>query len=93
MSAFSMIVCNIKKAPEGEPKDEDARELIDLIRKLRGDLLGPPPRDPIAGLTVQAVTPNWLMSSASNSGGTGGPGSDPVPFKRSLGLSAISLLN
>jgi Subtilase family len=34
-----------------------------------------------AGLTMQAVTPNWIVSSGkSDSGGTGGPGSKPAPY-------------
>jgi hypothetical protein len=34
-----------------------------------------------AGLTMQAVTPNWIVSSGkSDSGGTGGPGSEPAAY-------------
>lgn len=37
------------------------------------------------GLTTQAVIPNWISSSsASDSGGTGGPGGYPAPYTGSL---------
>jgi hypothetical protein len=32
-------------------------------------------------ITIQDVSPNWLMSAASQGAGTGGPGGLPAPFK------------
>jgi hypothetical protein len=35
----------------------------------------------LAGLTIEGVFPNWIISgSSSDSGGTGGPGGPPVPY-------------
>ena len=37
--------------------------------------------DEIAAMTIQDVSPNWLMSAASQGAGTGGPGGLPAPFR------------
>ena len=68
--AISMLVCNVKNGPK------DPLEQIDTIQTL-----GKQFQEPIAGLTVQSITPNWLISGASQGGATGGPGGLPKPFK------------
>lgn len=73
MSAFSIIVCNVENAL-------DPDKLIDLVRRLGEELR----KQPVAGLTVPAVSPNWLMSAASDTSGTGGPGGRPEPFTDDL---------
>jgi hypothetical protein len=55
------------------------QHLRDLISNL--DEIGSRKDLSFAGLTVQAVTPNWIASSGkSDTGGTGGPGGEPVPY-------------
>jgi hypothetical protein len=68
-----------------EPDDTNAgrvrtkRRLFNLISIL--DQQGIRENMTSAGLTVQAVFPNWVASSGkSDSGGTGGPGGKPVPY-------------
>lgn len=39
------------------------------------------PEGEVNTMRVEDVSPNWLMSIASQSGGTGGPGGLPTPFK------------
>jgi len=69
--AFSIIACDVENVPD------DPRELLKLIAELNKQL-----RNRVfAGLTMKAISPNWLSSAASEAGGTGGPGGWPVPFQ------------
>lgn len=72
--AISMFVCKVNKGPE------DPLELIDTIQTLDKQF-----KEPIAGLTIQSIAPNWLISGASQGGATGGPGGLPKPFKTENG--------
>lgn len=77
--AFSIIVCNV----ENERNKIAKLGLLDLISKLGEETQ----RDEFltAELRVEGVFPNWIASSsASDSGGTGGPGGRPVPYSGSL---------
>lgn len=70
-SAFSLLVCDLVGAPD-EPV-----ELLNLIRELRKKVSG----QDFETFNVDDVSPNWLMSVASQGAGTGGPGGLPIPFK------------
>ncbi len=75
-NAFTLIKCELKGAPA------NPAALLDIINNLNKQSSrnsGHVP-EPIAGLTVQGASPNWLTSVASQSGGTGGPGSKPYPY-------------
>jgi hypothetical protein len=95
-SAFSIIVCNVRKNEteiDNNTVDEDETDLAKVNRKraknkqnlldLTSVLDQPGMHESLttAELTVEAVTPNWTISGAkSDSGGTGGPGGKPVPY-------------
>jgi subtilase family protein len=73
---FSLLVCDMKDVPE------DPLKFLNLVSNLskpseNGGLLG----KELGTLTAWDVSPNWLASSASQAGGTGGPGSWPVPYR------------
>jgi subtilase family protein len=86
--AFSIIVCNVEKQNlppdvdknQNSYRDESRLGVLDLISTLeakeeRAQLDS-------AELTVQGIFPNWVTSGGkSDSGGTGGPGSEPVPYE------------
>jgi subtilase family protein len=75
-NAFSLIKCELKDAPA------NPAALLDIINTLNNQSSqnsGNAP-EPIAGLTVQGASPNWLVSIASQAGGTGGPGGKPFPY-------------
>jgi hypothetical protein len=75
-NAFSLIKCDLKNAPS------NPAALLDIINNLNKQSSrnsGNVP-EPIAGLTVQGASPNWLVSVASQAGGTGGPGGKPSPY-------------
>jgi len=57
--------------------DDDPDQLLELIRNL--DQV----RDnqPVDGLKLDVVSPNWLTSGTSQPGATGGPGGKPMPFE------------
>ena len=55
--------------PEHAPLEPDPRNEAGLIGFKAGEI------------EVQEVTLNWIASSASQSGGTGGPGGWPVPYR------------
>ncbi len=71
---FSTVVCDMKDVPS------DPLEFLNFISSLSNQsagLIG----NTFGGLKTEAISPNWLASSASQSGGTGGPGSWPVPYR------------
>jgi hypothetical protein len=91
-SAFSVIVSNVEKnnlsadvdRNQNAYRDETRLGLFDLISKL--DQKEERAQLNFAGLTVEGVFPNWIASSGkSDSGGTGGPGSEPAPYTGDLG--------
>jgi hypothetical protein len=74
--AFSLLVCDMKDLPEDPLKflnfvSDLSKPDTGLIRKEFGT-----PK-----LRIEDISPNWLASGASQSGGTGGPGSWPVPYR------------
>jgi len=74
LQPFSTVVCDMKNVPR------DPLEFLNFILNLSNQstgLIG----QTFGGLTTEAISPNWLASSASQSGGTGGPGSWPVPYR------------
>lgn len=75
----------------------DDATLIRLCDTLIERLLKPTP--PGDGLTIRAVSPNWLMSCAHHLGALGGPGTQPVPdapppdawrFKLPAGIAQVT---
>lgn len=72
-NAFSLLVCDLNGAPD-EPV-----ELLNLIRELRNEVNG----QEFETFNIDDISPNWLMSVASQGAGTGGPGGLPVSFKGS----------
>ena len=78
--AFSLIPVRIEQNEQPMEDNTDKyvqpSQLAYLIQKLDDT------RKDIApdGVTLEAVTPNWLASPASEYGGGGGPGSLPVPY-------------
>ena len=71
LSAFSVLVCDLVGGSD-EPVD-----LLNLITNLRHELGG----QQVETLKVEDISPNWLMSVASQGAGTGGPGGLPSPFR------------
>lgn len=67
---FSPLLCHLEDTPA------DPRALLENIQDLRKSVRG----IEFGGMTVEDVSPNWLMSVASQGGATGGPGSLPIPF-------------
>jgi hypothetical protein len=60
-----------------EQRTSTKHSLLDFITDLDSDLK----TRKFAGLTIEGVFPNWIISgSASDSGGTGGPGGPPAPY-------------
>ncbi len=57
---------------------DDPMVLFSLITTLETSLLGYPK---FGQLTLNAVSPNWLVGGAPGDSGSGGPGSWPVPFR------------
>jgi Subtilase family len=74
--AFSIIKCELKGAPT------NPAGLLDIVGELNKQFPpnGDSPQEPVAGLTIQGGSVNWLTSVASQSGGTGGPGGKPYPY-------------
>ena len=70
--AFSVIQWDLEHTPD------DPAELLGIVDDLNKQF--PPEQGPIAGLTVQGASLNWLASVASNGSGTGGPGGKPSPY-------------
>jgi hypothetical protein len=71
---FSIVVCDMDKVPV------DPLKFLTFISDLSNQnagLIG----NTFEGLKTEAMSPNWLASGASQSGGTGGPGGWPVPFR------------
>jgi hypothetical protein len=68
-SPFSMLLCRL----DGKA---DPLTLLENIRGLRKSLTG----RQFGKLSVEDVSPNWLMSVSSQGGATGGPGALPMPF-------------
>jgi hypothetical protein len=71
--AFSLIVCNMKTVPA------DPLDFLHFVSALstQSDLIG----TEFGGLKTEEISLNWLASGTSQSGGTGGPGGWPVPFR------------
>jgi hypothetical protein len=69
--AFSLVFANVET---GNREFNVLKNIYDLDRKLVTGQL-------IAGLGLEAITPNWLVSSTQSGGiGVGGPGGRPVPY-------------
>jgi hypothetical protein len=85
LNAFSLLVCNLEEAPE------DPLTLLINILELRKVLnehvittepqIEEMPEIEIGTMKIEDITPNWVMSVASNGSGTGGPGGLPKPFR------------
>jgi len=74
LHAFSTVFCEMKNV------SPDPLEFLNFISNLSNPntgLIG----NTFAQLKIEAISPNWLASSTSQSGGTGGPGSWPVPYR------------
>lgn len=70
-TAFSLLVCDLVGT------SDDPAKLLNLIKDLRNKVGG----QNFETLKVEDVSPNWLMSVASQGAGTGGPGGLPTAFK------------
>jgi hypothetical protein len=68
-SPFSLLLCQLDGVA-------DPLTLLENIRGLRQRLTG----QQFGKLSVEDVSPNWLMSVSSQGGATGGPGALPMPF-------------
>jgi hypothetical protein len=71
--AFALIFADVQNV-------KNSSALVDLILSLDKNR----DQQPDPGLTLQLVSPNWLMSGAIHVPGTGGPGSWPVPYRGDL---------
>lgn len=85
---FSIIVSNVERNgfPSEPVTTEDRVEaklaLLELISTLDQGEERKRMTSAFPVLPIQAVFPNWVASSSkSDSGGTGGPGSEPVPYR------------
>lgn len=86
--AFSIVPANVrivdehknKNNPDGHVNTSDLAQLILHLDEIRN-------RDdqPLrsGGITIEAISPNWLATPTYEHGGGGGPGARPVPFKDS----------
>jgi len=69
---------DIEKNPEGYVERSELAELVVTLDNVRGE-------QPLqADFTLRAVLPNWLSSPCSETGGGGGPGGIPEPYKRKI---------
>lgn len=79
---FTIVLADVKN--RGDPaKYVNSARLSDFITQLdESILLKENPNRPnlTSGTVLQVVSPNWLSSPSSETGGGGGPGSRPVPF-------------
>jgi hypothetical protein len=81
--AFSLLNCDMENVPL------DPLDFLEFIVELSNPDRPNDPNHPhrlligqeFAGLRLEAISPNWLASGASQAGGTGGPGSWPVPYR------------
>ena len=79
---FTIILADVKDATD-PAQYVDGNRLADFIIELDNSI-----RDPenstvgpqLSDGTLEVVSPNWLSSPCSETGGGGGPGSRPVPF-------------
>lgn len=71
----SIIQCELEQAPGGPAK---LLQMVDELNSQRSQQF----QDLVAqqNFTVQATSPNWLVSVASQGAGTGGPGGRPSPY-------------
>lgn len=69
----SLLVANITDANGEEVHDDRVIEIINQFRQNAKN------REPIGNVTLQYVTPNWLMSGSQAYITGGGPGGEPVP--------------
>lgn len=67
---FSLLQCEL------EERFENPRAALKRITEFRDSLKG----EQFGQLGVVDVSPNWIMSVASQGGATGGPGALPMPF-------------
>jgi hypothetical protein len=84
--AFSIIPAEVKRSSKDRSdKDPDefanGSELSNLVLELDGDMRNAQP-DLGQGITLEAVTLNWLASPGSEWGGGGGPGGLPEPYRQ-----------
>lgn len=73
-AATSVFYGELESSGDGEEERDIERTLtfIDVSnRRLTGE--------PIAGIRVSQVSPNWLLTGAQSHATVGGPGTDPVP--------------
>ncbi len=61
-----------------EGGDEDQIRFFRMINGLEAQLRNGPPRE---GVTLDAVSPSWLVRSVSEGSGTGGPGGWPMAYR------------
>ena len=72
--AYSLLGCDMKNVP---PDPLDFLDFVSNLASPNSGLIG----NDFAGLKLEAISPNWLASGASQAGGTGGPGGWPAPFR------------
>jgi hypothetical protein len=78
--AFSIIPAEVKRSDKDPEEFANGPELSNLVLELDGDMRNAQP-DLGQGITLEAVTLNWLASPGSEWGGGGGPGGLPEPYQ------------
>jgi hypothetical protein len=72
---LSIIKCDLEQEP-GDPAN-----LLETVKELNNpDTQDSPALIAESGFGIQGVSPNWLVSVASQGAGTGGPGGRPSPY-------------
>src|SRR5258706_11513234 len=82
--AFSIIPVDVRAQIRDEKNIDgfaDLSKLIDLSLELDNSRTGSGQPFLDQEITLELVVPNWLSSPASETGGGGGPGSRPTPFR------------
>src|SRR6266498_297424 len=88
---FTLISADVmdRNRPEAFVTNERLTSLVlRLDDHLRGLVENPIKPTLAAGVSLEVVSLNWLLSASSETGGTGGPGSRPVPFTYVPGQTA-----
>jgi len=80
----SLVFVNI------EDGEDDQIKLFRMITGLEAELSGKPVGN---GLTLEAVSPNWLVRGVSEGSGTGGPGGWPVAYRGAPELAPFQIRN
>jgi hypothetical protein len=85
--AFSMIPVDVRRITSEDRNQEENKDdgYVDVLKlaNLAGDLDQARVKGQTflrSGITLQLITPNWLSSPTSETGGGGGPGSRPEPY-------------